>query len=120
VLDVLVLLVFLDLLLAADGERVILDVISTSLRSSPGISALTSIALSVSEISMLGTIFFAPSGPTPCANSLNSRSISRCRPNNPKPDGTNALSSRDGTSDLNLMGFSFFSLRTCCWVRATW
>src|SRR6202043_1134838 len=80
---------------------------STSLRSSPGISALTSIALSVSEISMFGMIFCPPSEPTPWANSVNSRSISRCRPNNPKPGGINVLDSRDGTSDLNLMGFSF-------------
>src|ERR1700709_2548186 len=84
--------------------------ISTSLRSSPGISALTSIALPVSEISILGTIFAcAPAGPIPCAKSLNRRSISRCRPNNPKPGGLKAVPfSRDGTSDLNLMGSSFY------------
>src|ERR1700681_4826867 len=92
--------------------------ISTSLRSRPGISALISMALSVSEISMLGIIFAL--GPTPCANSLNSRSISRCRPNNPKSGRVNAPPSRNGTSDVSLMGTSLLPRLICrmCVVSA--
>src|SRR3984957_2994080 len=92
--------------------------ISTSLRSRPGISALISIALSVSEMAMFGIIFAL--GPTPCANSLNSRSISRWRPNNPKSGRVNAPPSRNGTSDVSLMGTSLLSwlIAECCVVSA--
>ena len=76
VLDVLVLLVYFDLL-ATNCKGVIFDGYLDILTLGTGISTLTSMASSVSEMSMVGTRFGGPPLALGlCANSLNSRSIS--------------------------------------------
>jgi hypothetical protein len=109
---ILVLLLALILLLATDGEEIVGHVELDILLLQPGSSAVISITLSVSLISMLGIVVVAKPGILRVTPS-NSRSISCCR-------RENGLVSRRVMARWVPTGITDFVFMCASWLKPYW